>query len=72
MKKTRNNSAIKLSHVSKRYTIHHEKPILVEHLIKGRHEEFWALKDINLEIKKAEKVGITVPNSSIFLLDTFL
>ena len=56
--------AIKLSGVSKRYTIHHEKPTLVEHLIKGKTEEFWALKDINLEIKKGEKVGFYGPNGS--------
>lgn len=59
-----NNIAIKLNNVNKRYTIHHEKPTLVEHLIKGRNEEFWALKDINLEIKKGEKVGIIGPNGS--------
>ncbi len=56
--------AIKLSGVSKRYTIHHEKPTLVEHLIKGKTEEFWALKDINLTIKKGEKIGIIGPNGS--------
>lgn len=62
--KQSNNVAIKLSRVSKRYTIHHEKPTLVEHLIKGQNEEFWALKDINLDIKKGEKVGIIGPNGS--------
>jgi ABC-type polysaccharide/polyol phosphate transport system ATPase subunit len=46
------NIAIKLTNVSKRYTIHHEKPTLVEKLVNGRDEEFWALKDINLTIKK--------------------
>lgn len=59
-----NNIAIKLTNVSKRYTIHHEKPTLVEYLIKDRNEEFWALKDINLEIKKGEKVGIIGPKIS--------
>lgn len=56
--------AIKLTNVSKRYTIHHEKPTLVEQLIKARNEEFWALKDINLTINKGEKVGIIGPNGS--------
>ena len=57
---TSNNSiAIRLTNVSKRYTIHHEKPTLVEHLIKGRNEKFWAFNNINLEIKKGEKVDIT-------------
>ncbi len=54
--------AIKLTNVSKKYTIHHEKPTLVEKFINGKDEEFWALKDINLEIKKGEKVGIIGPN----------
>ena len=64
MRTQTNNTAIKLTSVSKRYTIHHEKPTLVEYLIKGRNEEFWALKDINLKIKKGEKVGIIGPNGS--------
>ena len=62
--KNQNEFAIKLINVSKRYTIHHEKPTLVEHLINGKNEEFWALKDINLTIKKGEKVGIIGPNGS--------
>lgn len=58
------NIAIKLTGVSKKYHIHHEKPTLVEHLIKGKNEEFWALKNINLTIKKGEKVGIIGSNGS--------
>ncbi len=60
----KNDIAIKLSGVSKRYTIHHEKPTLVERLANGRDEEFWALKDINLTVKKGERVGIIGPNGS--------
>lgn len=64
-KSQHNNSiAIRLTNVSKRYTIHHEKPTLVERLARGRDEEFWALKDINLTIKKGERVGIIGPNGS--------
>ena len=59
-----NSIAIRLTGVSKRYTIHHEKPTLVEKLVNGRDEEFWALKDINLTIKKGERVGIIGPNGS--------
>ena len=64
MKKIKNEVAIKLVDVNKRYTIHHEKPTLVEHLITGKCEDFWALKNINLEILKGEKVGIIGPNGS--------
>lgn len=56
--------AIKLSHISKKYEIHHEKPTLVEKFIKGRNETFWALRDVNLEFKKGERVGIIGPNGS--------
>ena len=57
--------AIKLSHVSKKYTLHHEKPTLVENVIgRQKKEEFWALKDINLEINKGDRVGIIGPNVS--------
>ncbi|MBI5620152.1 ABC transporter ATP-binding protein [Candidatus Gottesmanbacteria bacterium] len=56
--------AIRLTGVSKRYTIHHEKPTLVEKLVRGRDEEFWALKDVNLTIRKGERVGIIGPNGS--------
>lgn len=50
---------VKLSSVSKKYTLHHEKPTLVENILKRqKSEEFWALKSINLEVKKGERVGI--------------
>ena len=56
--------AVKLQGVSKIYTIHHEKPTLVEKFINHKEEKFVALNDINLEIKKGEKVGIIGPNGS--------
>lgn len=59
-----NNIAIELTGVSKKYEIHHEKPTLVETIIKGKNEVFWALRDINLTIKKGERVGIIGPNGS--------
>jgi len=59
-----NDLAIRLSGVTKRYTIHHDKPTLVEKLINGKNEAFYALKDITLEIKKGERVGIIGPNGS--------
>ncbi len=60
-----NDIAVRLEGVSKKYTLYHEKPTLVESiLIRAKKEEFWALKDINLVIKKGERVGIIGPNGS--------
>jgi ABC-type polysaccharide/polyol phosphate transport system ATPase subunit len=59
------NLAVKLSNISKKYIIHHEKPTLVENILQRKtKEEFWALKDINLSISKGEKLGIIGPNGS--------
>ncbi len=52
------NIAIRLTGVTKQYTIHHEKPTLVEKMVKGREEKFLALNNVNLTIKKGEKVGL--------------
>jgi ABC-type polysaccharide/polyol phosphate transport system ATPase subunit len=62
--KKNTNIAIQLTHVGKKYEIHHEKPTLVEKFINGPTETFWALKDISLTINKGEKVGIIGPNGS--------
>lgn len=59
----RNNFAIKLTNISKKYILHHEKPTLVENLFK-KEEEFWALKKIGLEVKKGDRVGIIGPNGA--------
>lgn len=58
-----NNITIKISNLSKKYILHHEKPTLVESLFRKK-EEFWALKNINLTIKKGEKLGIIGPNGA--------
>ena len=59
------NIAIKLTDISKKYILHHEKPTLTENILgRGCREEFWALKNINLKIKKGEKVGIIGSNGS--------
>jgi ABC-type polysaccharide/polyol phosphate transport system ATPase subunit len=56
--------AIKLTNVSKKYEIHHEKPTLVEKFVKGKNETFWALQKFNLTIQKGETVGVIGPNGS--------
>ena len=62
--KNKNMPAVVLTNVSKKYVIHHEKPTLVEKLLKGKDETFYALKNINLVINKGERVGIIGPNGS--------
>jgi len=58
-------TAVKLAKVSKKYILHHEKPTLAENIFfRKTKEEFWALRDINLTIKKGERVGIIGPNGS--------
>lgn len=60
-----NKVAVKLSGVSKKYTLHHGKPTLAENVFsRETKEEFWALKKINLTIKRGERVGIIGPNGS--------
>jgi teichoic acid transport system ATP-binding protein len=62
------NIAIQLTDVSKQYTIHHEKPTLVEKFYKSvkgqRDEKFWALKHVNLVVNKGDIIGIMGPNGS--------
>jgi ABC-type polysaccharide/polyol phosphate transport system ATPase subunit len=64
MKMDKNNYTINLTGISKRYTIHHEKPTLMETLINRKGEKFWALRNIHLKIMKGEKVGIIGSNGS--------
>lgn len=60
-----NNLSIKLSRISKKYILHHDKPTLAENILFRRtREKFWALKDINLKVSKGERVGIVGPNGS--------
>ncbi len=58
------NIVIQLTNISKKYEIHHEKPTLVEKFVQGPNETFWALKDINLVVRKGERVGIIGLNGS--------
>jgi len=58
-------NSIELQKVSKKYTLTHERPMLLKTLFaRSQKEEIWALKDINLEIKKGETVGIIGENGS--------
>lgn len=60
----RNNIAIKLINVSKKYTIHHEKPTLAEKLFNGKYEDYWALRNINLDISQGMRIGLIGANGS--------
>jgi ABC-type polysaccharide/polyol phosphate transport system ATPase subunit len=61
--------AIKIDHVSKLF--HRQKQKTFKELIpalvgrKGVIETFWALQDINLEIKKGETWGLLVPTAVV-------
>lgn len=65
-------SAIKIRNVSKKYRIYHEKNLNLKYAIlnfltgkkSSYYDEFWALKNINLDIKKGETVGIIGENGS--------
>jgi len=56
--------AIQLTDITKEYTIHHEKPTLVEKFYKGKEEKFIALNHVSLTIHKGERVGIIGRNGS--------
>ena len=57
--------AIELKNISKKYTLFHEKPTLVENILNWKKEEkFWALKDVNLKINRGEAIGVVGPNGS--------
>jgi ABC-type polysaccharide/polyol phosphate transport system ATPase subunit len=62
--KNNKDIAITLTNVSKKYLIHHEKPTLMERLIKRENEEYLALQKINIKIRTGERVGIVGLNGS--------
>ncbi|MEA3254868.1 MAG: ABC transporter ATP-binding protein [Candidatus Altiarchaeota archaeon] len=58
---------IKLENVGKRYRICHERDMLVNKINpfrRGCYEDFWALRDINLEVREGETLGIIGVNGS--------
>ncbi len=62
------SSAIEIQHVSKRFRLYKEKyTSLKERILHGGHlpfDEFWALRDIDLEIEPGETLGILGRNGS--------
>lgn len=68
MKKTDKENAIEIKHVTKSFKIYYDKAsTLKEHLLfwkRNESELYTALKDINLDIKKGETVGLIGVNGS--------
>lgn len=62
--KDKSQLAVRLTNVTKKYLIHHEKPTLIEKLFKNKIDEFYALQNIDLDIKRGEKIGIIGSNGS--------
>lgn len=64
--------AIKISNVSKKFRIYHEKNLNLKYAVinfltgkkSSYYDEFWALKNIMMDIKKGETVGIIGENGS--------
>lgn len=62
-------SAIRFDGVSKRFTIHHERPrsfqdLLIRGLRQGTSEPFWALRDISFTAEPGSAIGIVGTNGS--------
>jgi len=56
---------VTLHNVSKKYSLSQERPVLLKNLfIPQKKEEVWALKNVNLTIKKGETIGIIGENGS--------
>jgi len=66
--RSRDDAAVDIRSVSKRYRIYHEKlPSLKNTIIRGRrtsYEEFLALDDVSLTINHGQTIGIIGPNGS--------
>ena len=68
--KTPSIPAVKFEHVSKRFTLRHERTRSFQEVMvnlfqrNGGREEFWALKDVNFTIAPGETVGMIGENGS--------
>lgn len=57
--------AIQLTNVSKQYSLHPEKPTLVESLNPfKKSKKFWAINNIDLTIHAGDRIGIIGPNGA--------
>jgi ABC-type polysaccharide/polyol phosphate transport system ATPase subunit len=65
-------TVVRIEHVSKRFTLHHERPRSLQELFLNvlrlkrtpSKEEYWALHDVSLEIHEGEMVGIIGENGA--------
>lgn len=61
-------AAIEIDHVSKHFKLYREKPDSFKERVirmgRSEYEEFWALRDINLDVNQGETVGILGHNGS--------
>jgi len=62
----KNDIAIEVTNLSKVYKIYKEPKDLLKEVLfrKKRHEEFWALKNINFKVKRGEVLGIIGRNGA--------
>jgi ABC-type polysaccharide/polyol phosphate transport system ATPase subunit len=66
MSMDRSDTALHVENLSKCFKVYrHPKDMVLEYLLGSkRHEEFWALKNINLDVKKGEVIGLVGRNGS--------